>query len=202
MNGTWNLQDKGCFNCVDMEWQTLFAICCWLIWKSRNESIFSNSHRNAQTIISMSHIWTMSYLEFDNKMKVHPSTNLHSKWSPPNTGWIKLNSDGAVSLDGQFLTIGGVLCDYEGKWLWGYNMNLGSESIFKTEARSMLEGLFLAWDKGYKKIEIESDNALLVDLLNLGGGISSNLMEVRFSIVSYDIIGRLISVISQECLMR
>lgn len=56
---------------------------------------------------------------------------------------------------------------------------MGSESIFKVEARAMLEGLFLAWDKCYRKIKVDCDNALLVDLLNSGRGTSNNLVEVR-----------------------
>lgn len=42
----------------------------------------------------------------------------------------------------------------------------------------MLEGLLLAWDKDFRKAEIESDNALLINLLHSGGGNSSNLVEV------------------------
>lgn len=51
-------------------------------------------------------------------------------------------------------------------------MNFGSESIFKVEARAMLEGLFLAWDKDFKKFEVENDNASLVE------GVNSRLVEV------------------------
>lgn len=46
------------------------------------------------------------------------------------------------------------------------------------EACAILEGLFLAWDKGYK-VEVECDNALLVELLRSGGAMSNNLVEVR-----------------------
>ncbi|MBA0792585.1 hypothetical protein Gohar_017073, partial [Gossypium harknessii] len=43
----------------------------------------------------------------------------------------------------------------------------------------MLEGLFLAWDKGFRKVEVECDNALLVELLFSSGGASSSLVELR-----------------------
>ncbi|KAK5825589.1 hypothetical protein PVK06_020445 [Gossypium arboreum] len=61
----------------------------------------------------------------------------------------------------------------------GYAMSFGNESIFKVETRAMLEGLFLAWDKGFRKVEVESDNALLVELLLSGGGASSSLIELQ-----------------------
>ncbi|MBA0621502.1 hypothetical protein Godav_007116 [Gossypium davidsonii] len=34
----------------------------------------------------------------------------------------------------------------------------------------MLEGLFLTWDKGFREVEAECDNTLLVELLLYGGG--------------------------------
>lgn len=94
-------------------------------------------------------------------------------------GWIKLNRDGAVYFDAQKAIVGGVLFDAKANWLWGFNMRFGNESIFKVEARDMLERLFLARNKGYKRVEVESDNALLVELLHSRGGVSSNLGEVR-----------------------
>lgn len=48
-------------------------------------------------------------------------------------------------------------------------MSFGHESVFKVETRAMLEGLFLAWDKGFWKVGVECDNALLVELLLPGG---------------------------------
>lgn len=65
---TWNVQDKGHFRFVDMEWSTLFSILCWLIWKAKNEVIFSNSHRNSQAVIATGCAWAKSYHEFDHKI--------------------------------------------------------------------------------------------------------------------------------------
>lgn len=39
--------------------------------------------------------------------------------------------DGTVSLDGHHVAIGGVFRDSNAKWIWGYKMSFGSESIFK-----------------------------------------------------------------------
>lgn len=44
-------------------------------------------------------------------------------------------------------------------------MTLGKDEVFRIEARPMLEGLRLAWDKGYRQVELELDNALLLELL-------------------------------------
>ncbi|MBA0670984.1 hypothetical protein Goklo_029171 [Gossypium klotzschianum] len=54
-----------------------------------------------------------------------------------------------------------------------------NESVFKVETRAMLEGLFLAWDKGFRKVKVECENALLVELLLFGEGASSSLVELQ-----------------------
>lgn len=58
-------------------------------------------------------------------------------------------------------------------------MSFRNKSVFKVESCAMLEGLVLAWDKGFRKIEVECYNALLVGLLLSGGGASSNLVELQ-----------------------
>lgn len=58
-------------------------------------------------------------------------------------------------------------------------MSFGKETMFKIEGRAMLEGLTLVWDKRYRKIKIECDNALLIELCLFGGGAHSNLVELH-----------------------
>ncbi|KAH1115585.1 hypothetical protein J1N35_008963 [Gossypium stocksii] len=57
-------------------------------------------------------------------------------------------------------------------------MTLGKEEVFRTEARSMLEELRLALDKGYRQVELESDNALLVELMLAGNSTASHIVEL------------------------
>ncbi|MBA0813702.1 hypothetical protein Gohar_027530 [Gossypium harknessii] len=99
--------------------------------------------------------------------------------SVPEIGWVKLNTDDVVSLSSYLATIGGVIRDEDGNWLCGYAMILERDEVFRTEARSMLEGLRLAWEKRYRQVELESDNALLVELILSSKLIDSPLMEIR-----------------------
>ncbi|KAK5836378.1 hypothetical protein PVK06_012165 [Gossypium arboreum] len=101
------------------------------------------------------------------------------KWSAPESGWVKLNTNGAVSLNSYSAAIGGVIRDADGNWLSGYLMVLGKDEMFKIEARSMLERLHLLWDKGYRQVELECDNTLLVEIMLVGGDIDSHFMELR-----------------------
>ncbi|MBA0811098.1 hypothetical protein Gohar_003029 [Gossypium harknessii] len=103
-------------------------------------------------------------------------TTLH--WSTPDEGEIKLNMDGAVSPTRSYASIGGVFRDENGTWLYGFSMKLGDDTVFKVEARAILEGLNLAWDKGFRKLELECDNALLEETI-LAGEASPNLSTTK-----------------------
>ncbi|KAG8483482.1 hypothetical protein CXB51_023185 [Gossypium anomalum] len=46
--------------------------------------------------------------------------------------------------------------------------NIGSTGIYQAEARLLLQGLNLAWDRGFYRVEVEPDNALLIELVKLG----------------------------------
>ncbi|MBA0631396.1 hypothetical protein Godav_000274, partial [Gossypium davidsonii] len=43
----------------------------------------------------------------------------------------------------------------------------------------MVEGLFIAWGKRFRRIEVKCDNALFVELLLAGGDGNSSLVELR-----------------------
>ncbi|KAK5810994.1 hypothetical protein PVK06_026311 [Gossypium arboreum] len=50
-------------------------------------------------------------------------------------------------------------------------------SIFQIEARAILEGLKLAWMRGFRQVEVESDNALLINTIRNNFATNSNTIE-------------------------
>ncbi|MBA0807031.1 hypothetical protein Gohar_022862, partial [Gossypium harknessii] len=60
--------------------------------------------------------------------------------------------------------IRGVIRDGDVIWVCGFSMAVGKEMPFKIEARSVLEGHRLAWEKRLKQVELECDNALLASI--------------------------------------
>ncbi|MBA0618717.1 hypothetical protein Godav_028018, partial [Gossypium davidsonii] len=95
------------------------------------------------------------------------------------SGWVKLNRDGAFLLNSYSAAIGGVIRDAEGNQLCGYSMVLGKDKVFGIKARSMLEGLRLLWDKGYREVELECDNALLVEIILAEEALDCHFMELQ-----------------------
>ncbi|KAH1130708.1 hypothetical protein J1N35_002086 [Gossypium stocksii] len=100
-------------------------------------------------------------------------------WSPSENGWFKLNTDRVVSLTNQQAAIRGAFKDADAYWVCDFSMGVGKDNIFKVEARVALEGLHVAWGKRLRQVEVECDNALLVESLLAGGSINSRMVELR-----------------------
>ncbi|KAF1895774.1 hypothetical protein Lal_00037890 [Lupinus albus] len=72
-----------------------------------------------------------------------------------------ISQQGAIGIfqkqDSCVMNGGGVLRDYEGKWLFGFSANFSVGSPILAELMGMDQGLRLAWNLGYKQITLESD---------------------------------------------
>lgn len=60
------------------------------------------------------------------------------KWRPPNHGWIKVNSDGATSKNGDWSAIGGVLMDSSGSRIKSFRKFVSRGSPFNAELWGIL----------------------------------------------------------------
>ncbi|MFQ6620209.1 hypothetical protein Gotur_001056 [Gossypium turneri] len=104
---------------------------------------------------------------------------MDNNWKLPTSGWVKVNLDGSVSHCNLRATVGGVAKGPRGGWLDGFRMVTSMAYIFMVEAQVMLEGLNLAWDQGFRQVELESDNALLIEAIQNGLAAASNVDEVK-----------------------
>ncbi|MBA0574142.1 hypothetical protein Golob_001374, partial [Gossypium lobatum] len=86
----------------------------------------------------------------------------------PNHRWVKVNVDGSVLTFKPRATIGGVVRGLNGSCMGGFEMVVGLANVFQIEARALLEGLKFSWAKGYHTVEIESDNSILVAVIQNG----------------------------------
>lgn len=109
---------------------------------------------------------------------IHPK-GLNSHWSRPDEGYVKLKTNGVVFFSKNYTSIGGVIKDDRENWRCGFVRSLGERLIFQVEAKAMLEDLHLAWDKGYKKIEMKCDKSLLMKTILARGATNNAIMELR-----------------------
>ncbi|CAN1845163.1 Putative ribonuclease H protein At1g65750 [Linum perenne] len=64
--------------------------------------------------------------------------------------------------------MGGLVRNSSGYCILAFTVNLGSCSITRAELRGILIGLRLAWDAAYKKIIVQTDSQVAVQLLTDG----------------------------------
>ncbi|KAB2049915.1 hypothetical protein ES319_A13G209400v1 [Gossypium barbadense] len=106
--------------------------------------------------------WLHSVLSCDI---VEQILGCHPPMEAVDIRWAKVNVDGSISMVRSKAALGGAIRGPIGGWL--------------VEVRVMLEGLKIAWARGFHQVEMESDNALLVDILRNGLAGTNSVVEVR-----------------------
>ncbi|MBA0874777.1 hypothetical protein Goshw_021955 [Gossypium schwendimanii] len=139
----------------------------------RNLFVFSNGHNYVQKLVDISITWTKSYAKSDSAWpQLNPLVS-DTWWSPLEKGWIKHNTDEAMSYISNWASMGGMIRDADARWLCWFSMAVSKETIFRIEARAILEGLPIAWEKGFKQVKLECDNVFLAKALLAGRPASS-----------------------------
>lgn len=88
-------------------------------------------------------------------------------WKKPKVGWLKLNVDGSLLREIQSAGCGGVLRNDSGNWIYGFAQKLSPSSREdETEKEGILRGLKWAKEKGFMRVEVESDNQGIVETAN------------------------------------
>ncbi|CAI9108824.1 OLC1v1008518C1 [Oldenlandia corymbosa var. corymbosa] len=116
---------------------TLFAVGCWKLWTTRNEDFFSGEYINFRSL-------ALSIKAAANEIRrLHPRTHSPAStpstltavpiWEPPPWQWIRLNTDGVVSIASSDAATGGLLRNHEGRWISGYTAKLGFCSVLEAE---------------------------------------------------------------------
>ncbi|KAL9416422.1 hypothetical protein AB3S75_039586 [Citrus x aurantiifolia] len=86
------------------------------------------------------------------------------RWKAPTWPCVSLNMDGARKGFGH-AGAGGLIRDFNGNWLMGFTVNLGMCSVLSAELWGLLHGLRVAWDHGFKRLQVGVDNKSIVHLL-------------------------------------
>ncbi|CAN1163084.1 Putative ribonuclease H protein At1g65750 [Linum perenne] len=87
-------------------------------------------------------------------------------WRPAEEGWYSLNSDGSLYKNPTSSAAGGIIRDDNGKFIAAFSANLGVCSIMRSELRAIVEGMKLAWNKGVRRLRIQTDSKAAVAMLS------------------------------------
>jgi len=86
-------------------------------------------------------------------------------WKPPPLDWIALNTDGASRMNPGMAGGGGVVWDWNCKWLREFAETMRICSSVIAEFRALLRGLQIAKEKGTKKLIVNVDSTTVLGLL-------------------------------------
>ncbi|CAI0431703.1 unnamed protein product [Linum tenue] len=93
-------------------------------------------------------------------------------WTPPPADWVKLNVAVATSFSGGATTAvaAGIIRDSAANWQIGYTLKLGTTTThcsnsLKAELKALLEGLKLAWGRGFTKVVVEFESKRALECL-------------------------------------
>ncbi|KAL4376633.1 hypothetical protein GQ457_02G015780 [Hibiscus cannabinus] len=95
---------------------------------------------------------------FDGQAASSVTPTSANSWSCPSVDWVKINVDATVSTLDCTAAIGAVFRDCEGNWLCGIARSIGRCNVLLAELWAIHDGLLHAWSRGFRRIEIESDN--------------------------------------------
>ncbi|CAI9090938.1 OLC1v1025834C1 [Oldenlandia corymbosa var. corymbosa] len=86
-------------------------------------------------------------------------------WTAPPLGWFKLNTDGVYDPSTGEARAGGLIRDHRGNWVQGFTVNNGVITLIGAELWGLWQGLLLAWDKGIRRIQVETNSLEAVKLI-------------------------------------
>ncbi|KAG8472042.1 hypothetical protein CXB51_036117 [Gossypium anomalum] len=89
------------------------------------------------------------------------------RFPPPPAGWITINCDGAVKGAEEKANAGGLLRDRRGTWIVGYSRTIGVCSVLTAELSGIMNRLLVAWDMGFRKVQVECEMRLQFECLSM-----------------------------------
>lgn len=69
--------------------------------------------------------------------------SLQIRWSKPELGWVKLNTDGSFIGNPGLAGCGGLMRDHNERWIKGFTRSLGQASSVEAKLWALRDGLML-----------------------------------------------------------
>ncbi|PRQ29297.1 putative ribonuclease H-like domain-containing protein [Rosa chinensis] len=180
--GTWL---ASCFEVLSKKNVALLLFVGWFVWKERNQRVWSNrfvSLTHLQFQIRSSFMLVQSHLVTTRRT----SGRIRPVWSPPSSGWLKANCDGAFDLLSKSGGIGVVIRDALGDIVGGACIKVNSvASPEAIEAMACRAACSLAVQYHLSPIIFETDCQHLVSSVESGAEETSALGRVIEDINSF-----------------
>lgn len=91
-------------------------------------------------------------------------------WNRPEGDWVKINVNEASKGNTGLVGVGGVIRDSSGMWAVGFALNISNVTSAPAEAWALFKSLQISWKRDFKKVVVEIDSMIVLQLLNMDIG--------------------------------
>ena len=146
----------------------IFYIICWLIQRNRNRSYHDSICHSLGKIIRSANSLNDEYIQTIGNERVH-DRQVNIVWTPPLEGVLKINIDAAFYGQFKMEKLGVVCRDSAGiVHFSAHGTQKEVQTPLQAELLAMLFGLEIAFEKGYKKILMETYSFIAVNEIEKG----------------------------------
>ena len=157
----------------------LFAMTSALIWSWRNQ------HRASEASVPIRRICSMAVdnlQEFQRAssfpLRASPSVS-PAKWSPPPSGWLKVNFDGATFPSKNLAGLGAIIRNDNGLIMAAFSQPIPLPTSVETvEVLAARSAMCLARDLNFDQVIFEGDAEVIIKAINNGDFSSSNFGHI------------------------
>ncbi|KAL8115005.1 hypothetical protein AgCh_021723 [Apium graveolens] len=144
------------------------AMLCWSLWYRRNRWIWDRANGTVfgvkNTASCLLQEWTEAQAREESR-RIRGETG-DRVWSLPLNGWLKINVDAAVFMNGS-IGVAAVIRDDRGGFVAARALRIpGAWKPREAEAIAMKEALSWVTTRGYKQCVFETDSYVLADACN------------------------------------
>ncbi|KAF3972033.1 hypothetical protein CMV_004428 [Castanea mollissima] len=142
----------------------LFSFAIWMIWKSRNQTVFSSKAQNLKISSEIENLFIEFMYCANSPRCLVPRVVVACRWEKPPEGWIKLNTDGCAAGSMGLASCGGVVRDSHGEWIFGFSRHIGITNSFVVELWGLRDGLMLCSNLNIPSLIVELDAKSIVEI--------------------------------------
>ncbi|GER38152.1 polynucleotidyl transferase, partial [Striga asiatica] len=151
---------------LSIPWYLIFLYALWCMWYCRNCELHDKdfvSPGNAAQLIRGKAKEAHDVLNSFNSRLKHIAM---ISWVMPQDRTIKVNVDGSVKSQNGEATAAGIIRDSQATWLGGFVHRIGIAQVLESELWSIYDGLLLCWNKGFRRVELETDSLEAVKMIS------------------------------------